>query len=182
MKALDSQGLEFLMFVLDELAEEMEAQGRDIIRLTLGKSQESLHGEIVNAYVAAVKDPSKRNVVYPQGLPELRRGIAGWYRESLGNFVAPEKVVVGAGTSPLLKDLFRLLLDPGDEVLIPNPYYSVYYYSAIFASARVEFYGVNPGTPCIDIADLAAKFRPGVTKIVLLNSPGNPYGKYSRQR
>lgn len=60
--------LEFLMFVLDELADELTAKGEDVIKLTLGKAQEPLHPDIIAAYIDAIKDPSRRNLVYPEGL------------------------------------------------------------------------------------------------------------------
>ena len=80
-KKYDFEKLEFLMFVLDELADRLSADGKDVIKLTLGKAQEPLHPSIVDAWKNAVEDPAKRNLVYPEGLPLLRDKIAAWYTD-----------------------------------------------------------------------------------------------------
>lgn len=167
-------GMQFGMFQIDEIAEAMEGRGGDIIRLTLGKTQERLHPEILAAYEDAVRDPDKRNLVYPQGLPALRDGVARWYTQ-MGNEISPESVFVGTGTSQLIKDLFRLVANQG-EVLLPCPYYSVYSMSAVLADARISHYSIEPSTGQIDLASFARNFRRGKTNLVVVNSPGNPLG------
>ncbi|HHT9138693.1 MAG TPA: pyridoxal phosphate-dependent aminotransferase [Candidatus Wunengus sp. YC60] len=175
IKKFRFEELEFLMFVLDELADELKKQGKDIIKLTLGKSQEPLHQDIIEAYVEAIRNPEKRNLVYPEGLPELRKKIAYWYT-SMGNTVNSENVIVNTGTSPLFKDLFRFLLEEGDEVLLPHPYYSVYHVSALLTPAKINFYSVDPDTLRINLEEFKSKFNPKKTKLVVVASPGNPYG------
>lgn len=175
IKKFRFEKLEFLMFVLDELADDLQKKGRDIIKLTLGKSQERLHPAIIKAYINAIKDPSKRNLVYPQGLPELREKIAEWY-VSLGNITNQKNILINTGTSPLFKDLFRFLLEEGDEVLLPHPYYSVYHVSALLTPAKIKFYSIDPKTLKIDLDEFRSKFNPKKTKLVVLASPGNPYG------
>lgn len=175
LEQIDFSKIEFLMFVLDELADELSASGKDVIKLTLGKSQEDLHPDIVTAYVDAAKDPFKRGLVYPEGLPELRHKIAEWYT-SLGNPVEPRSVLINTGTSPFFKDLFRLLIKVGDEILLPMPYYSVYYVCGILSGAKIRFYDVDPKTLKIDLNDLRKKYNPDKTKFIVTCSPGNPYG------
>ena len=167
--------IEFLMFVLDELADELSKDGKDVIKLTLGKAQEPLHPRIVSAWVDAVKDENKRNLVYPEGLPELRQKIAEWY-QSLGNNVKKENILINTGTSPFFKDLFRLLVEENDEILLPEPYYSVYYVCALLTGAKVKYYHVDPETLKIDMDDFRAKYNPEKTRFVIMCSPGNPYG------
>lgn len=167
--------IEFLMFVLDELADKLDSEGKDVIKLTLGKAQETLHEDIINAHIEAVKDPTKRNRVYPEGLPELRDKIAEWYT-SLGNDVDRKNVLVNTGTSPFFKDLFRLMIEDDDEILIPGPYYSVYYVCGLLANAKIKYYSVDPETLEIDMASLKANYNPEKTKFIVFCSPGNPYG------
>lgn len=175
LKKLNFENLEFLMFVLDELADELKKQKKDIIKLTLGKCELPLHPDIIKAFIDAIKDPEKRNLVYPQGLPQLREAIAKLYTD-WGNPTKAKNVVINTGTSPLFKDLFRFLLDKGDEILLPHPYYSVYNVSALLTPATIKFYSIDPETLKLDIADFKRKFNPKKTKIVVLGSPGNPYG------
>lgn len=172
---LDFNRIEFLMFVLDELADKLQSEGKDIIKLTLGKTQEPLHEDIINAYIEAIKDPNKRNLVYPEGLPILRSKIAQWYT-SMGNLVDKKNVLINTGTSPFFKDLFRLMLEDDDEILIPEPYYSVYYVCGLLAKANVKFYSVNPDTLRIDMDSLRRNYNPDRTKFIVFCSPGNPYG------
>lgn len=172
---LNYKNLEFLMFVLDELADELESQGRDIIKLTLGKPQQKLHDDIVNAHIDAVKNQEKRNQVYPEGLPLLRTKIAEWYT-SIGNPVDPKHVLVNTGTSPFFKDLFRFLLTEEDEILLPKPYYSVYNVSALLTPAKIKFYEVDKDTFRIDQQGFKENYDPKKTRIVVFCSPGNPYG------
>jgi len=167
--------IEFLMFVLDELADALNAEGKDIIKLTLGKAQEELHPEIVAAYVDAVTDPNKRNLVYPEGLPMLREKIANWYT-SLGNKVSSKNVLINTGTSPFYKDLFRLLIEDGDEIMLPQPYYSVYYVCGLLAGAKIKYYAIDPDTLKIDMDDFKQKYDPLKTKFIVTCSPGNPFG------
>lgn len=168
-------GIEFLMFVLDELADKLADSGKDVIKLTLGKAQEELHPNIINAYVNAIRDPRKRALVYPEGLPELRDKIAEWY-VALGNNIDPKNVLINTGTSPFYKDLFRLLIDKGDEILLPQPYYSVYYVCGLLAEANIRFYNVDPKTLRIDLDDLRKKYDSNKTKFIVTCSPGNPFG------
>lgn len=163
------------MFVLDELADELRNKSKDIIKLTLGKCELPLHQDIINAFIDAIKDPEKRNLVYPQGLPQLREAIAKWYTD-WGNPTKAWNVVINTGTSPLFKDLFRFLLDKGDEILLPHPYYSAYNISALLTPATIKFYSIDPKTLKLDLVDFKRKFNPKKTKIVVLGSPGNPYG------
>jgi aspartate aminotransferase len=172
---IDFNKIEFLMFVLDELADELQSEGKDVIKLTLGKAQEPLHKDIINAHIDAIKDPNKRNLVYPEGLPLLRSKIAQWYT-SMGNIVDKKNVLVNTGTSPFFKDLFRMMIEEGDEILIPGPYYSVYYVCGLLAKANVKFYSVDPDTLEIDMESLKANYDPKCTKFIVFCSPGNPYG------
>lgn len=172
---IDFNKIEFLMFVLDELADKLTSEGKDVIKLTLGKAQEPLHEDIVNAHIDAIKDPNKRNLVYPEGLPVLRDKIAQWYT-SMGNPVNKRNVLVNTGTSPFFKDLFRLMLEEGDEILIPEPYYSVYYVCGLLAKAKVKFYSVDPYTLRINMKSLKRNYDPEHTKFIVFCSPGNPYG------
>lgn len=172
---IDFDSIEFLMFVLDEMAEKLSSDGVDVIKLTLGKAQEPLHPAIVAALIEAVRDPEKRNLVYPEGLPQLRQKIADWYTD-MGNQTFASSVLINTGTSPFFKDLFRLIITEGDEVLIPEPYYSVYYVCALLARAKVTTYAIDQESQKIDQADFLAKYNPGKTRFVVTCSPGNPYG------
>jgi aspartate/methionine/tyrosine aminotransferase len=66
----------FLMFVLDQMAYDYEKEGKDALRLTLGKSELPLHTDIIQAIVDAMKDFKKSSLVFPGGIPELKEKLA----------------------------------------------------------------------------------------------------------
>jgi aspartate aminotransferase len=113
--------------------------------------------------------------VYPLGLPALREALADYETHACGRHVDPASVVVSAGSSALIRNLCCLLAHDGGEVLLPRPYYPLYLYSAALAGASVNFYDIDLVTGCIDFASLRRAVS-GDTRMVILNSPGNPLG------
>ena len=163
------------MFVLDEMAYEYEKRYDDVIRLTLGKSQLPPAKSVVAAMTKAIGDQNMNNLVFPTGLPELRERIAKDYADRYGAEVDPARVLVNVGTSSHFRNIFQVLAGPGDEVLLPRPYYPLYVICAELAGATVRYYDIDLDTFEIDVEGLAAKITPA-TKIVVVNSPGNPLG------
>lgn len=163
------------MFVLDQMAYEYEQQYDDVIRLTLGKSQLPPAASVVAAMRDAIVDQDKNNLVFPAGLPELRSRIAQDYADRYGAEIAPANVLINVGTSSHFRNIFQLLAGPGDEVLLPRPYYPLYVICAMLAGATVKYYDVGLDTLAIDMDGLAAQMS-DATKIVVVNSPGNPLG------
>ncbi len=165
----------FLMFELDGMAYEYEKEGKDVIRLTLGKSELPLHDKINEAMERALHDFDRSTLVFPAGLPELRQKLARQYEADYGIELDPERVIIGAGTSSLFRNIFQLLIETGDEVLIPRPYYSLYHFSGLLVGAKIRFYDINLETMSLDKESFARNFT-DKTKIVVVNSPGNPLG------
>lgn len=71
--------LEFQMFVLDELADELIAEGADVLKLTIGVSELPMPRNVLDRMTAKLNDPDFVRRVYPEGLPELRDAIAAFY-------------------------------------------------------------------------------------------------------
>lgn len=165
----------FLMFVLDQMAHEYEQEHKDVIRMTLGKSELPPHPEIVDAMAASLRDFSKSSQVFPAGLPELRSKLAEHYKEAYQVDIPPERFIIGAGTSSIFRNLFQILLTTTDEVLLPAPYYSLYNFSALLANARINYYRIDPASMALDWQSFRDNFTPR-TKVVVINSPGNPLG------
>lgn len=171
----DGAGNSFRMFVLDEAARQREAGGHDVIRLTLGKSDLPLHADIREAIVEAVRDARKSNLVFPEGLPELREALAAHYTALAGVPVPTARILVDAGTSSVYPSLFRLLVGPEDEVLLPLPYYPLYRVSALLAGSSVRYYRIALDSMKVDMESYAQGIT-ARTRIVVVNSPGNPLG------
>ena len=129
----------FLMFELDYLAYLKEKDGEEVIRMTLGKSELPTNEKITDAIAEAAKDFDKYTRVFPGGLPELREELADYHNRKYGTKLTDQNVVVGCGTSSIFRNLFQVLCAPGDDVMLPLPYYSLYNFSAQLARANINY-------------------------------------------
>ena len=168
--------LEFQMFVLDELADELLEQGADVLKLTIGVPELPIPQPVLDRMIDSLHDPNFVRRVYPEGLPELREAIAAFYNRRHGANVAAENVIVNTGTSPIFRNIFQLLAGPELEILIPRPYYALYLYCATLAGATVKFYDIDVDTKRVDMDSFRRAFSPDRTSLVVINSPGNPIG------
>jgi aspartate/methionine/tyrosine aminotransferase len=165
----------FLMFVLDQMAYDYEKEGKEVIRMTLGKSELPLHPDITQTIIEAIKDFKKSTLVFPGGLPELKKKLSEYYRKKHNLDINPDNFIISVGTSTIFRNLFYLFLEKGDEVLLPLPYYSLYHFSALLAQAKIRYYRIDPETLTLDKDSFKENFT-GKTKLVVINSPGNPLG------
>lgn len=158
-----------------ERAQELERQGRRIIHLEVGEPDFPTPEVIREAGIRALRD-GHTHYTHSLGRPELREAIAEWHLRMFGTPVAPEEVVVTMGSSAAMTLLFAALLDPGDEVLIPDPGYSCYakfvqVLDAVPVSVRLaEAAGFQ-----FRISDLERACSP-CTRALVVNSPSNPTG------
>ena len=161
-------------------AQALKAQGRDILSLSIGEPDFATPGHIGNAAKLAVDEEFTHYTAGP-GIIELRAAVAGYFHAQYGVTAAAENVIISNGGKQALYNLFVALLDPGDEVLIPSPYWVSY-------PAMVELAG---GTPVIAPSSVESRFkitpevldrcRTAKTKLLVLNSPSNPSGScYTR--
>jgi aspartate/methionine/tyrosine aminotransferase len=165
----------FLMFILDQMANEYEKEHNDVIRMTLGKSELPLHPDIIGSIVDSMQDFKKSSMVFPGGLPELKEKLAQYYKAKHNLDINPGNIIVSVGTSTIFRNLFYLFLDKGDEVLLPLPYYSLYHFSALLAQAKIRYYNIDMETMRLDRESFKENFT-DKTKLVVINSPGNPLG------
>jgi aspartate/methionine/tyrosine aminotransferase len=165
----------FLMFVMDEMANEYEQVYDDVIRMTLGKSELPVSEVILREMQDALARFEKSKLVYPAGLPQLRSKIASMYSEMYGASVSSDNVVISVGTSSIFRNLFHLLLEEGDEALLPLPYYPLYQFSAMLARAKTRYYQIDTRAMTLDVDSFRENFTDR-TRLVVVNSPGNPLG------
>lgn len=162
------------MDVLAE-AQQLERQGADVIHLEVGEPDFDTPECIKAAAVEALR-AGRTHYTQARGLLELREAIAEHYRERYGVRVSPDRILVTAGTSPALMLLFSAILEPGDEVIITDPYYACY-------PSFIRFAGGRPVTVRVDPAEGyqldPARVRAAIsarTRAILVNSPANPTG------
>jgi aspartate aminotransferase len=156
-------------------ARALEAQGRDIIHLEIGEPDFDTPRHIVEAGKQAL-DQGWTHYGPTQGLPELREAIASYICRTRGIRVGAEHVCVVPGGKPIIFFPLMALLEPGDEVIYPNPGFPIY-------ESMINFLGAKPvPIPLIedrgfsfDLNVLADSLSPK-TKMLILNSPHNPTG------
>jgi aspartate aminotransferase len=156
-------------------AAELRAAGRDIISLSVGEPDFDTPKAANDAAIAAIHEGFTRYTAVP-GIPELRRAIADKFRRDNGLDYAPEEVLVSTGGKQCIYNLLQAMLDAGDEVIIPAPYWVSYPDMVLLAD----------GVPIIVDTDAASGFKltPAAleaaitpnTRLLFLNSPSNPTG------
>jgi aspartate/methionine/tyrosine aminotransferase len=111
------------------------------------------------------------------GSPSLRTALAGWYRRRYGMEVDPDReVTVTCGATEAMAAVFMALFDPGDEVIVPEPFYENYGPDAILAGASPRFLTLEPPAYRLDASAVEALIGPR-TRALVLNTPNNPTGR-----
>ncbi len=161
-------------------ARELKAAGRDIISLSAGEPDFDTPANIRAAAKAAI-DRGETRYTSPEGIPELRRAIAAKFARDNHLDYAPEQVMVSTGGKQVLFNALLATINPGDEVIIPAPYWVSYPdMVALAGGTPVVVAGRLADNFKITPQDLAAAITPR-TKWFIFNSPSNPSGAgYSR--
>ena len=161
-------------------ARELKAAGRDVIGLGAGEPDFDTPDNIKEAAIKAIRD-GKTKYTAVDGIPELKAAIVDKFKRENGLTYATNQITVGTGGKQVLYNALMATINPGDEVLIPTPYWVSYPDMALLAG----------GTPTFVEASLATNFKVSPealekaitpkTKWLIFNSPSNPSGAaYSR--
>jgi aspartate/methionine/tyrosine aminotransferase len=156
-------------------ARALEAEGQEVIHLEIGEPDFPTPRHIVEAAYRAMLD-GYTHYGPAAGLPELRRAVARYISETRRLNVDPEQVIITPGGKPVIFFTVLALVEPGDEVILPDPGFPIY-------ESAVSFAG---GTPVpvplreerdfrLDVADIRARVN-SRTRLIILNSPHNPTG------
>ncbi|MBB1490241.1 MULTISPECIES: pyridoxal phosphate-dependent aminotransferase [unclassified Paracoccus (in: a-proteobacteria)] len=160
---------------MTNLARELAAEGRDIVSLSAGEPDFDTPAHIREAGKAAI-DAGHTRYTAVDGIPELKRAVADKFRRENGLDYSPQQVSVGTGGKQILYNALMATLNPGDEVIIPAPYWVSY----------PDMVALGGGTPVIVTGSIQNGYRitpdqleaaiTPKTKWVILNSPSNPTG------
>jgi aspartate aminotransferase len=161
---------------VDARAKALQAEGRPVISYAAGEPDFATPANIVEAASRAVLDPKNYRYTPAAGLPELREAIAAKTLRDSGLAVSPTQVIVTNGGKQAVYQSFATLLDPGDEVLLPTPYWTTYPEAVKLAGGvPVDvFAGADQGY-LVTVEQLEAA-RTDRTKVLLFVSPSNPTG------
>lgn len=156
-------------------AQELEARGREVIHLEIGQPDFQTFDNIALSGMRAIANGETRYTP-PPGIPALRKAIADYTGDRIGMDLKPEQVVVGPGAKPLLFFPMMALLEPGDEVIYPDPGFPSY-------RSIIEIMGATP-VPIgmseakdfsFDMEQFNAKVNER-TRLIIINFPSNPTG------
>lgn len=157
------------------LANELKAQGRDVIGLGAGEPDFDTPDSIKEAAVAAI-EAGKTKYTAVDGTPELKAAVAAKFARENGLDYRPEEISVAAGGKQIIYNALMATLDPGDEVIIPAPYWVSYPDMVLLAGGAPTFVGCPEQTGFkLRPEDLESAITPR-TKWVILNAPNNPTG------
>ncbi len=156
-------------------ARELKAAGHDVIGLGAGEPDFDTPQHIKDAAKAAI-DRGETKYTAVGGTPELKDAICAKFKRDNNLDYKPNQIVVGTGGKQVLYNAFMATLDPGDEVIIPAPYWVSYPDMAILAEGKPVFVDCPQETGFkLQPADLEKAITPK-TKWLVLNSPSNPTG------
>ena len=161
---------------VDAKAKALKAAGEDVIGFGAGEPDFPTPPHIVDAAIAACRDPKNHHYTPVGGLPELRSAIAVKTKRDSGFDCTAANILVTNGGKQAVYNTFATLLDPGDEVLVPAPYWTTYPEAIVLAG----------GVPVEIATDVRSGFRVSLdqleaartprTKALLFVSPSNPTG------
>jgi aspartate aminotransferase len=161
---------------VDAKAKQLKADGRPVISFAAGEPDFPTPEHIVEAAVAAARDPKNHRYTPAAGLPELREAIAAKTLRDSALEISPSQVIVTNGGKQAVYQSFATLLDPGDEVLLPTPYWTTYPEAIKLAGGvPVEVFAGADQDYLVTVEQLEAARTPK-TKVLLWVSPSNPTG------
>ena len=156
-------------------ARALSREGRDIIALSAGEPDFDTPDNIKEAAIRAIRE-GKTKYTDPDGMPELKEAICGKFARENGLAYKPSQIHVAPGGKPVIYNALLATLSPGDEVVIPQPYWVSYPDMVLLAGGTPTFAATR--------MDDGFKLRPAAleaaitpkTKWLILNSPSNPSG------
>ncbi len=167
---------------MDAKAKALKAAGKAVIGFGAGEPDFPTPAHIVAAAIAACSDPVNHRYTPAGGLPELKQAVADKTARDTGVVINANQVLITNGGKHAVAASFETLLDPGDEVLVPAPYWTTYPEAiALAGGVTVEIATDVSAGFRVSLAQLEAARTPA-TKVLLFVSPSNPTGAvYPRQ-
>jgi aspartate aminotransferase len=161
---------------VDAKAKSLKAEGRPVIGFGAGEPDFPTPAYIVEAAVDACRDPKNHRYTPAGGLPELKQAIADKTLRDSGLAVQASQVLVTNGGKQAIYSAFAAMLDPGDEVIVPAPYWTTYPEAiALAGGVAVPVLADETQDYKVTVAQLEAALTPH-TKVLLFVSPSNPTG------
>ena len=167
---------------MTQKARELKASGKDIISLSIGEPNFNTPEKITKAAIESLLKHETDHYTPTLGLDALKQAISDFHLRKDGVKVDKQQVAVFAGAKFALYSVFQTLIDPGEEVLVPVPYWVSYAEQITLAQGVPVFVKTSEENAFKLTVDLLEKAVTDKTKLLILNSPSNPTGlTYSRE-
>jgi len=164
---------------VDAKAKALRAAGEDVIGFGAGEPDFPTPAHIVEAAIEACRLPVNHHYSPTGGLPELKEAVAAKTRRDSGYAVTASQVLVTNGAKQAVYEAFATLCDPGDEVLVPAPYWTTYPEAIALAGGVPVDVSTTEDSGFHLTVESLERARTAATKILLLVSPNNPTGAVS---
>ena len=161
---------------VDAKAKALKAAGEPVIGYGAGEPNFNTPAHIVDAAIAAAKDPANHKYTPTAGLVQLREAIAAKTLRDSGLTVNPAQILVTNGGKHAVATTFMTLVDPGDEVLIPAPYWTTYPEAVYLAGGKPVAVPTSEANGFRVTVEELEKYRTPKTKLLVFVSPSNPTG------
>ncbi|MGT2742163.1 pyridoxal phosphate-dependent aminotransferase [Streptococcus plurextorum] len=163
-------------------AKALQEAGRDIISLTVGEPDFVTPNHICQAAITSIENGSASFYTAASGLPALKEAIVTYMKNHYGYSVDTNQVLAGTGGKFILYAFFMSVLNKGDEVLIPTPYWVSYAEQIQLAEGKPVFVQTDETSDFKVSVSQLEQARTDKTKVIILNSPSNPTGSvYHRE-
>ena len=156
-------------------AAELKAAGRDIIALSAGEPDFDTPAHIKEAAIKAIHD-GKTKYTAVGGIPDLKQAVADKFQRENDLAYEPDQILVSCGAKHSIYNLMQALLNPGDEVIIPSPYWVSYPDMVKLAGAEPVVIRAGIGNRFKITPKQLGRFITDKTRLLMINSPSNPTG------
>ncbi|MDD4802478.1 MAG: pyridoxal phosphate-dependent aminotransferase [Syntrophomonas sp.] len=165
----------FIVMEVLEKAQAMMAQGEDIIHLEVGEPDFATPEPVKEAALRAMQQDDT-HYTHSLGKITLREEIARYYRKKYGVEISPEQVIITSGTSPGMLLIFSALLEKGEEIILPDPYYACYPNFIRYVDGQPVFVPVSEEDGFKYRPEDIKNYLSPLTRAIMVNSPSNPTG------
>jgi aspartate aminotransferase len=160
--------------------QEMRSRGENVVSLAVGEPDFHTPLHIIEAAKNALDEGFTRYTAVP-GIPELRQAVVGYFSRFYSIDCRFDEVMISNGGKQCLYNILQALVDPGDEVLIPGPYWVSYPALVQLAQGIPVVVPTEPEDNFLVNPGLLEKFATNKTRILILNTPSNPTGCHYAQ-
>ncbi len=161
--------------MIGQLKEQVQASGIDVIDLSVGSPDMPPPVHVKKALIKAIEDDNNYGYTLTEGIPELKKAIAFWYKDNYGVTLDQDKEILSLmGSQDGLAHIYWALVNPQDVVLVPDPGYPIYYAGALLAGGDLYQMPLLEENNFLPVLSAIPKEICKKARLMFLNYPSNP--------